>query len=166
MIDNELQEEWRPVKEYEGLYEVSSFGRVRSIRNGHIMKQKVHKGYLCISLHNKGIKWHSVHRLVAFAFQDICGEYFAGADVNHKDENTQNNKAINLEFCNRKYNINYGTGVKRRSKRTGQYKDGVLLKVFESCSLASRETGVNVGNICCCCNGTKEKAGGFEWRYL
>ena len=107
---------WRPIKGYEGLYEVSNLGRIRSLSRyvnhpkggkrlveGQIkVLPRPHKktGYILASLYKdgKGVTI-AVHRLVAFAFPDICGEYFDGAVVDHIDTIRHNNKAENLRWC-------------------------------------------------------------------
>lgn len=124
-------EEWRNIKEYEGFYQVSNLGRVRSIdrivdtnikyvtkrlHKGRILKQhKNNKGYFYVILSKKGvIKKELVHILVARAFQEICGEWFEGAEVNHKSEIPTENFATNLEWCTHKYNMNYNDVMKRK----------------------------------------------------
>ena len=118
-------EEWRPIEGYEGLYEVSSYGRVRSLdkyvksgygsyrlRKGKILSPGIRPdGYLVVSLQYKMFR---VHRLVAQAFilnPDNLPQ------VNHKDENKANNRVDNLEWCDSKYNNNYGT-ARIRAKET------------------------------------------------
>lgn len=124
------EEIWRSVVGYEGLYEVSSYGRVRSLdrydgRNhfikGRIMKQNNdRRNYMSIQLCLNGkIKKYFVHRLVA---QTFIPNYDNLPEVNHKDENPGNNNVDNLEWCDRSYNINYGT---RKDKvRASQLKSG------------------------------------------
>lgn len=107
---------WRPIKGYEELYEVSSLGRIRSLdrfvkhSNGGLKNVRggikvlpppnKNTGYILVSLYKNGKGWTtSVHRLVAFAFPEICGEYFDGAVVDHLDTNRANNKADNLRWC-------------------------------------------------------------------
>ena len=110
-------EEWKSIPGYEGLYEVSSYGRVRSLdrydrrncfRKGRILKQNNDgRGYMSIELClNSKIKRYLVHRLVAQAFIPNPDNL---PEVNHKDENPENNSVTNIEWCNRSYNINYGT---------------------------------------------------------
>ena len=124
------EEIWRPIVGYEGLYEVSSYGRVRSLdrydnknhfRKGLIMKQNNDgRGYMSVILCLNGkIKKYLVHRLVAQAFIPNPDNL---PEVNHKDENPENNSVTNLEWCDHSYNINYGT---RKDKvRESQLKSG------------------------------------------
>ena len=125
-------EEWREVKGYEGLYEVSNYGNVRSLGTvshvkrrgyeldiphpGKVLKQHERShGYLSVCLYGRGgnkrnFRHKSVHRLVAEAFIENprgCTE------INHIDENKQNNRADNLEWVTRKENIRHGTCIKR-----------------------------------------------------
>ena len=106
----ENNEVWKDVKDYEGLYQISDKGRVKSLWFG---KEKILKpgrdtcGYLQVNLSKNGEKkTYQVHRLVAKSFLPNPDNL---SEVNHKDENKENNIVENLEFCDRKYNINYGT---------------------------------------------------------
>lgn len=163
-MENTLQfEEWRPVVGYEGLYEVSSFGQVRSVdrvvyQNNHpqrrksiIKKQTPHKdGHLMVMLskegHNKNCQ---VHRLVAQAFIPNPDNLPV---INHKDEKPNNNCVDNLEWCTIKYNNNYGTVKERISKhninhpslseKIYQYTlDGEFVKEWPSIAEAVRVLG-------------------------
>ena len=111
-----MMEEWRAVPGYEGLYEVSSYGRVKSLKryksnNGGIplIKERIlkpyndKKGYLNVRLRNKNFK---VHRLVAQAFIPNPNNL---PQVNHKNEDKSDNRVDNLEWCTAKYNNTYGT---------------------------------------------------------
>lgn len=113
---------WKDVRGYEGIYQVSNYGevlRLRSLdsrghlRNSKILKQtKTKDGYMQLGLHKNGKEQKVlVHQLVAMAFLDNPNNY---VEVNHKDENKQNNSVSNLEWCNHKYNANYGTSQARR----------------------------------------------------
>lgn len=117
-----MKEEWRDIKGYEGKYQVSNLGRVKSLKDSHgkyrekILNIKPEEyGYIRVILYREGKSRHfSVHRLVAEAFiPNLDGL----SQVNHKDENKQNNRVDNLEWCDRKYNCNYGTRNKRASEK-------------------------------------------------
>lgn len=134
---SKLIEEWRPVVDYEGLYEASDWGRIRSLdiilevpsKNGKLYR-RVHKGkllkfsksyrddgtfYYRVVLTKDGVhKPYSVHVLVAKAFIPNPNNL---PQVNHKDEDKTNNSIWNLEWCTPPYNTNYGTANERRSKR-------------------------------------------------
>ncbi len=98
-------EEWRVVEKYEGLYEVSSYGQVRSLRNKIVMKQWIHyKGHKFIYLCNKGRRKFFVHRLVAVAFIPNPNMKLL---VNHIDENKANNHISNLEWMTEGENTRY-----------------------------------------------------------
>ena len=109
-----MQEIWKDINDYEGLYQVSNLGRVKSLSRKykkrviqeHIVQPSIaHNGYLRVGLSKNGIrKYDSIHRLVAKAFIPNPNNYNI---VNHKDCNRQNNCVDNLEWCNEKYNINY-----------------------------------------------------------
>ena len=169
-----------------GLYQVSNLGRVKSLQRKtrlNINKEKdaikkelilkqgkggIKRNYFMVVLHKNCIPTNKmVHRLVAETFIDNPNNY---KEVNHIDENTFNNCVSNLEWCNRKYNINYGTRTKRAkyriSKKVFQYdKNKNLINVWESIREASRKTKINVSNICRCCNGKLNSAGGYIWKY-
>ena len=112
---------WKDIEGYEGLYQISSYGRIKSLRDHHgnyrekILKQGTRKdGYKNTALSKDGkLKTYSVHRLVAAAFLDNPNNYPC---VNHKDEQKYNNYVENLEWCTSKYNCNYGTKSERQSK--------------------------------------------------
>lgn len=172
----EKKEIWKNIAGFERLYQVSSFGRVKSFygKKEHILKaQKISHGYLNVILYKDGIKnnW-LVHRLVANAFIPNPDNL---PMINHKDENKQNNLVSNLEWCDANYNINYGTRKQRLiekltngplSKKVGQYsKDGQLIKIWPSIREAKRN-GFNMGNIWSCCQGKIKTHGGFIWQYI
>ena len=115
------EEIWKDILGYEGLYQVSSFGRVRSLDKydsmnrfyeGRILKLFADRlGYLSVVLYsNSKRKHYLVHRLVAEAFIHNPDNL---PQVNHKDENPSNDNVENLEWCDGKYNVNYGTRIDR-----------------------------------------------------
>ena len=122
---------WKPVRNYEGLYEVSNMGRVKSLErtvwcglNGGCYRAIPEKilegyddghGYLQVELYKDGKgKWCSINRLVAQAFLENPQNL---PEVNHKDENKKNNRVENLEWCSKLYNVNYGTRNKKISEK-------------------------------------------------
>ena len=171
-------EEWKNIKGYEGLYQVSNFGRVKSLNYHRTGKEVLMKpGRFVMKSGNAyyGVKLYKdskmnvklVHRLVAEAFIPNPNNL---PQVNHKDENGLNNRVDNLEWCTRKYNTNYGTARERmkekRSKPVYQYSiDGELIKEWPSLSEIGRQTGYSCGYISDCCNGKRKTAYGFIWRY-
>lgn len=111
---------WREIPGYEGLYQVSNTGRVRSLNYNGTRKTKVLKqitdklGYKRVNLFkNNKKKNYLVHRLVALAFIPNPNNY---PIINHKDENPSNNYYKNLEWCTYEYNNNYGTKKQKISE--------------------------------------------------
>lgn len=184
------KEIWKSIAGHYGRYEVSNFGRVKSIErkqadrigrvqtiNEHILKpQKFKGGYMLVHLSTgKSMKWELVHRLVAEAFVPNPEKL---PQVNHKDENKENNTAENLEWVTTKDNANYGTRNERISKsKTNNPKNskqviqldsyGREIAKFPSTQEAMRKTGVFSTSISACCNGHPKHrtAGGYTWRY-
>lgn len=114
-------EEWKDIAGYEGLYQVSTLGRVRSFhgRRGATVRilspRRCTNRYLMVYLAKEGIKVQRlIHRLVAEAFIDNPCKY---PQVNHKDEDVTNNQVDNLEWCTAKYNMNYGTHNQRVAEK-------------------------------------------------
>ena len=167
-------EEWRAVKGYEGLYEVSNTGKVRSLRTNRMLKPLVLPNkYLQVSLYkDKKREQPLVHRLVAMAFIENESNL---PMVNHKDENKQNNHVFNLEWCDCRYNNNYGelSPVKAmqisRQKSVAQFSmDGVFIRKFDSSHEAARSTGCHQSSISHCCNGKRgyKSSGGYIWKFV
>ena len=111
---------WKDIKGYEGLYQISNKGRVKSLGNNKTKKEKIlspgkHKGYFYVSLYkNRKEKKYSIHRLVAQAFLPNPDNLPV---VNHKDENKLNNNVENLEWCTQEYNVNYSSSNGRPGKK-------------------------------------------------
>lgn len=162
-----IEEIWCPIKGYEGLYEVSDKGRVRSLKFGkeRILKPgRMTKGYLTVGLCKNGEqKMYLVHRLVAKTFIPNPDNL---PQVNHKDENKENNSVQNLEWCTDKYNTNYGTRTQRASKPILQYtKSGELVREWKSASDVERNLGYAHQHISSCCTGRYKSAYNFIWKY-
>ena len=165
-----MEEVWKPVVGYEGLYCVSSSGKIKGSR-GVRKEQLTDKGYLRIHLSKNGKKKpYFVHDLVCLAFPEICGEWFEGAQCNHKNEVKTDNRAENLEVVDIKTNINYGTGVERRARKkeipVNQYSiEGVFIKNWVSGTKAALVLGLMQQKISNCCRGKRKTHGGFKWQY-
>jgi hypothetical protein len=161
-------ERWKPILGYEGMYEVSDHGRVRSLKRGkvHLMRCFVWgAGYVYCSLSNGGRRIFTVHRLVAQAFH---GSPPPGRDeINHIDGDKTNNRAANLEWCSRLENMRHasekdlaGCPILQLDRVTGE-----VLGRFGSITKAARAVGCTYYYIIDCCKGRKETAGGYGWRY-
>lgn len=185
------------VKDIEGFedYQITDDGRVWSKKQNKWLKQYQNKkGYCLVTLYN-GSKdkrfTKQIHRLVAETFISNPDNL---PQINHKDECKHNNSVENLEWCDGKYNINYGTALKRAalknsiiqkgkkpteqcriaqieavSKKVKQFnKKGVLLAEYSSISDAAKSIGhpKSGGDIGKCCRGLKKTCIGFIWKYL
>lgn len=160
-----MDEIWKPIEGFEGRYEVSSLGRVKSIGTYNTCKRGIlipmidTSGYEHVGLHSNGrVLYKSVHRLVAEAFIPNPNDF---EYVNHKDENKRNNSISNLEWCTNKYNVAYSLG----KKVIQLSKDGSQLNMFNSIAEASKECNIPTSNISKCCKGIRNSAGNFIWRY-
>lgn len=173
---------WKDIPGYEGYYQASTLGRIRSLDRtiidatgnqrrykGNVLRlSDAGKGYLNVMLSKNGKRaTPRVNRVIAMTFLDNPNGY---TQVNHKDENKANNRADNLEWCTPQYNTNYGTGIHRRTqhiKRPVLQFDlkGNLVKGWASISEASGETGIDNSHITRCCKGKLKKTGGFVWKY-
>lgn len=161
-------EEWRDVVGYEGLYQVSDQGRVKSFKwnKERFLKPSMDKdGYLLVTLCTGGKpKTLKVHRLVCEAFHENPDNK---PQVNHINEDKTDNRACNLEWCTCKQNVNHGSRNERVSKPVGQYSlDGKLIKLWPSTQEAERQAGFNHGNISQVANGKYKQAYGCIWKYV
>lgn len=179
MSEINMTEIWKDIKGYEGLYQVSNIGRVKSLertvirKNGRkqtirerILKRSANQdGYLQIDLYDSyGKKRFAVHRLVCEAFHQNPKNKPC---VNHIDEDKTNNTASNLEWCTAKENCNHGTRNARIAKSVGQYtRDGKLIKVWQSAHEAQRLLGYDQSNISAVALGKRKTAYGFVWKYV
>lgn len=162
-------EQWKPIVGYEGLYEISNLGRVKSLNYRHTGKERILKpanngdGYLAVNIYRNGQrKMLKVHRLVAAAFIPNPEGF---EQVNHINEDKTNNCVSNLEFCDAKYNANYGTRTERMAAsqrnhpamskpvEASRFPDFRTIELhFDSTREAGRK-GYHQGNVAACCRG-------------
>ena len=175
----EIIEEWKDIPNYEGIYQASNLGRIKSIerfdaRGNRLLKEKILKlwisnnGYYRVALwENSKIRNYLVHRLVYEAFNGSIPE---GYEVNHINEIKTDNRLPNLNLMTCKENVNFGTRNERISKKLSKavlqfdLQDN-FIKEFSSTHQVERETGFNQSYICACCKGKLKQAYGFIWRY-
>ena len=152
------KEEWKPIKGYEGLYEVSNYGNVKSLKDNKLLRKQYHSsGYIQFSF---GGKKHYAHRLVAMAFLPNPNKLPV---INHKDEDKTNNFVENLEWCTIKYNCNYGNRNKLMgTKHKCRIKCVETNTIYDSITEASKQTNINYSAIQKCLQQT---AGGYHWEY-
>lgn len=179
-----MKEIWKDVKDFEGHYQVSNFGRLRSLdrkiifKNGRVClyKGKIRKlnksdnGYIVVGLFNKcNYRMVTLHRLIAETFIPNPDNL---PEVNHKDENRLNNNVDNLEWCTHKYNNEYSHTMEKAyiSKRKSvlqidKYTNEIIAK-FNSLTDAMNKTGIHKSYISHCCRGDNKTAGGYIWKFV
>lgn len=154
-------EMWKDIPDYEGLYQVSNLGNIKSLIKNKILKPYINKknGYSYIGLHkNKKIKVIRIHRLVAIVFMPNPNNFPV---INHKNKIRTDNNIDNLEWCSQKYNVTYSL-----AKKILQYDlNNVFLKEWDSAMEIQRNLKINNSNIIACCRSKRKTAGGFKWKY-
>ena len=179
-----MEEVWKDIAGYEGLYQVSNKGNVKSLNWGNrgysknlYLKPHCH-GYLQVELANKGKKkMFMVHRLVAMAFIDNPLDL---PMINHKDENKENNCVDNLEWCDCSYNVRYslhnrkkvahrrcfGRVGKNTLKKVAQISaNGSVVRIWNNAREVFLTTGMSDWSISECCRGNRKTAYGYCWQY-
>lgn len=176
-----MDEAWKDILGYEGFYQISNLGRIKSLpryrkngktsgkylQRGIIRKNYDSKTYSCINLSKEGkTKTHFIHILVANAFLDkIEGKNY----VNHIDGNKHNNNVNNLEWCTASENQRHALATGLRNKNANSIKiiqydlSGNVIKIWESLMEASRQNNISEGAISNCINKRNKTAGGFRW---
>ena len=175
---------WHDIKGYDGIYQVSNLGRVKSITRkrkdngqsvkGRILKQYLDKrtGYYQVKLMKEGhYKTYRTHRLVALTF---IKENKNKTVVNHINAIKTDKRVENLEWCNQKENMQHAwknyccvNVLKAKKKKVNQYNKDTnsLIKQWESLTEASKNLNIDLTGINKCCRGVFKTAGGYKWRY-
>lgn len=176
-----MSEIWKDIEGYEGLYQVSNLGRVKSLERvvnsskGRTRKvsERILKyglkgnGYLIVSLSRGCVtRCIYVHRLVAQAF---LHRKMDATEVNHKNGNKKHNEVSNLEWVTRRENMehSFSKGLHPRPRKVVHMSsiDGCLIRTFPSTVEAARYLGKYQGGICNACNGRQKTAYGYKWKY-
>ena len=165
-----MEEIWKDISGYEGLYQISNLGNVKSLNYSRTGKERILKpgtdkdGYLLVTLYkNRNKRPFKIHRLVAKAFIPNPDNK---SDVNHKDENKTNNCVDNLEWMTRMKNNNFGTRNERISKSVLQFtKNGEFVKEWPSATQIKIELGFDQSNISDCCNEKRKSAYEYIWKF-
>lgn len=174
-----MEEIWKDIKNYEGLYQASNYGNIKSLRKNCIMKPQKRKEYYRVRLLNKNNvgKSITIHRIVAntfldknkFKFYDIQDKNkyinkLGKLVINHKDKDPSNNNVENLEWCTQKYNNHYGNRISKMKKAIIQYDlKGNYLKTWNSIKEAEDKLKINnISKVLC---GKYKKCGNYIWKY-
>lgn len=169
------KEIWKDIPNFESEYKVSNLGKIKSLKYN---KEKILKaadnghGYMFVNLCKQNITSNCyIHRLVAETFIPNPNNL---PEVNHKDEDKTNNCVDNLEWCNSKYNSNYGNRNKKMKthhilkygKKVNQYDlQGNFIKQFESLSSIEQELGFCSIAISNCCKGKTNTSYNYKWSF-
>lgn len=154
----------KKIKGYED-YSVDECGNVYSYKSRRYVSQQKHKdGYFYVGLCKDGQrKLFAVHRLVATHFIENESEL---PQVNHKDENKENNEVSNLEWCDERYNTNYGSARQRQAQKISRAVVCIETgQVFLSQLEARKVLKVSHRHISDCCKNSRHTCGGYHWRY-
>ena len=167
-----MQEIWKDIPGYEGIYQASNLGRIRSFKCNKVRILKPGRtgcGYYRVNLsRNNVVKFSRVHRLVWSAFNGAIPE---GLQINHKDEVKTNNSLLNLELVTPSQNLNYGTRNKRASEKMCKRiqmldENNNTLKTFNSLKEAAQFFNKKFSSaISNCLNRHSKYAYGYKWKF-
>lgn len=167
---------WFDIPDYNGDYQVSSHGRIRSLKRKEprILKCSTNNwGYRIVCLCKDGVMtFHSVHRLIADCYvYNPDPSYYT--EVNHINEIKTDNRPDNLEWVTSKENSNHGTKLQRSANAqigVPRARHKVLCvetdTIYNSTCDAARQTGFDANHISACCRGEQHTSNGFHWKYL
>lgn len=186
---------WKDIKGYEGMYQISNFGNVRSLprtqrnQNGRVVKHKGKelsplpnsRGYLRVNLKGDANKRYFVHRLVAIHFV-ANQEPEKYTVVHHLDSNPLNNKATNLKWTTIEGNNHYAiadgrmkrthawlSNLRKSNEKNGKSVIGENIQTGETitfvCLNDCRTLGFQPSCVCDCCNGKRKSHKGYWWKY-
>lgn len=184
-----MEEIWKDVPDYEGIYLISTLGNVKSLdreiyekdgtkrplKGKFIKSQKTGNGYKFVCLYKNGVgKMAMIHRLVAKAFIPNPENK---KEVNHKDGVKTNNVLSNLEWATRAENQLHSHRTKllimpkgsenKFSKKFGQYdKTGQLIKVWVGIKATARELNINASWLSSALNGREQTLHGYVWKFI
>ena len=166
---------WKDIKNYEGLYQVSELGEIKSKRGIILKPQPNTSGYFQVGLYKNGIRRKfCVHKLVAEAF--ISNPYNL-PEVNHKDEDKSNNTVSNLEWCTRIYNNNYGSHNDRAAfSRSNKYNvydkfnkliasNATFKALYRTLKHSAKTLHSFRANLGMCASGKRRRAYGYRVEY-
>lgn len=167
-----IPNDYVPINGFNNKYYINKNGSIFSTNTNKLMQSCLTQvnGYPMVCLYKNGShRNYLVHRLVAETFIPNPNNY---KEVNHKDFDRLNCSVENLEWCSRKYNLEYSINagrikngfVKKKIKQLDN--DGKLIKIWDSCQDASRTLHCDKSDISKCCKGKKNSCKGFRWEYV